>query len=336
VASLQESKVNNVPLVVGSLDVAPGTVGFGSITCAWLADSTPLEIPLIGVNGRYEGPRLWVNSTMHGPEIPGIEVIRRVLREEIDPLQLHGSIVGAPILSPLAYRAATYFTPVDGLNLASVFTRDMSDLPSLTHRMARRVYEAVSACDYIIDLHANPSPALIFTMVPQGEGEVIQRSLELAEAFGVTTIRDLENKGNLVDNAINDGKPSLVLELTSWEHIDEDAVAIGVEGLLNVCSRLGMLDRAEQHIELKRTVVVSGALTRLELFSERGGIVSFTKSRGEEVRSGEVVAIIRNPLGDVEEELRSPADGWLLAYPLTQNQSTFTGETVVYIAIPLQ
>jgi hypothetical protein len=333
-SSAHEQAQKSEQLKVGSLTVSPGSLECGSLTCAWLADSSALEMPLIVVNGAYDGPRLWVNSTMHGPEVPGIEVIRRFVREQIDPLQLHGSILAAPIASPLAYRAATYFTPVDGINMNMVFGGG-SYLPSITHRVGRFLYEIIETCDCVIDLHANPDPAMVFTIVPQGEGDVIDKSLDLAECFGVTTIRDLVNKSGLVDKVISEGKPSLVFELTSWRHIDEDAVAIGVEGLLNVCSKLGMLDRQEQHVECARTPAVNGRLGRLEIFSDKGGIVSFTKSRGDKVHAGELLALIRNPYGDVEEEIHSPVDGWLLAYPMMQNQSAYTGETVVYLAVPL-
>jgi predicted deacylase len=80
---------------------------------------------------------------------------------------------------------------------------------------------------------------------------------------------------------------------------------------------------------------VPGRLRFEEVFSGKGGIVSSTKRPGDEVHAGELLSLIRNPYGDVVEEIRSPAEGWLLGYPVLQNQSVFTGDTAVYLAVPL-
>ena len=320
-------------MTVGSMSIPPGSLGRGSLTCAWMADSSALEIPLLVVNGAHDGPRLWVNSTMHGPEIPGIEVIRRFVREDVDPLRLRGSIIAAPIASPLAFRTASYFTPLDGTNLATVFDGGPCS-SGITRRIGRSLYELAETCDCVIDLHANREPAMIFTIVPDGEGGPLDKSLELADCFGVTTLRDTLD-GYLVSRVAREGKPSLVVELTSWQRINDDAVAIGVEGLLNVCAHLGMLDGPPRHLACARTPVARGQLRFHEVFSDRGGIVSPAKTPGDEVHADELLALVRNPYGDVVEEVRSPAAGWLLGYPVLQNQSVFTGDPAAYLAVPI-
>jgi predicted deacylase len=78
---------------IGNVSVERGKVGFGTLTTAYLPDSTPVSIPLIVVHGSAEGPVLWLSAAMHGPEITGTEVIRRITRELVDPTKLRGTIV---------------------------------------------------------------------------------------------------------------------------------------------------------------------------------------------------------------------------------------------------
>jgi hypothetical protein len=52
------------------------------------------------------------------------------------------------------------------------------------------------------------------------------------------------------------------------------------------------------------------------------------------VASGEPILLLRNPYGDVIEEVTSPADGWLLAYHLRNNYAAMTGDMVAFIAGP--
>ena len=108
-------------LSVGDVQAAPGEMAFGRLVPGRMAWSQELSVPTIVVNGAHEGPRLWLSAVVHGPEATGTEVIRRVLREELDPTKLRGSIIALPIANPLAFQAATYDTPEDGYNLNRVF-----------------------------------------------------------------------------------------------------------------------------------------------------------------------------------------------------------------------
>ena len=88
-------------LTVGDVTVAPGEMAFGRLVPGRMAWSQELSVPLIVVNGAGDGPRLWLSAVVHGPEATGTEVIRRVLREALDPKKLRGSIIAVPIANPL-------------------------------------------------------------------------------------------------------------------------------------------------------------------------------------------------------------------------------------------
>src|SRR5574341_1263970 len=173
---------------VGNVSVERGEVGFGTLTTAYLPDSTAVNIPLIVVHGSTDGPVLWLSAAMHGPEITGTEVIRRITREVVDVKKLRGTIVAVPLVNPFAYQQHQMTAPQDGYNMNRVFPGQVNGL--LTHRLAYRVlHEGVNHADYLIDFHANPTPAIMFTIFRNQPPEIGAKAWAMANAYGITTIQ---------------------------------------------------------------------------------------------------------------------------------------------------
>jgi predicted deacylase len=320
---------------IGTVEVPAGHVGLGALEAGYLQDSSRIDIPLIVVNGAMDGPVLWLDSTMHGPEIVGAEVIRRVTRECLDPASLRGVVVAAPILNPLAYLVHDYHTPQDNYNLNRVFPGHPNGL--LSQRLAHLIlHEGVMRADYVVNMHANPRPALMFTLVHAGDDATSATARAMAEAFGLTVIEmvvklEPHRTGTIADAAMLAGKPAIVVELVPWRQVDAEGVQAGVRGTLNVMKRLGMIEGPEE--PQTGVATLPGRLTRTEAMATRGGLVHFTKALTDRVRQGETIAIVRNPHGDVVEEIASPVDGWILAYPMMRNQAAATGDFVAFLAL---
>lgn len=321
-------------LDIAGISVPPGQRGLGRVACGELPDGTGIYQPLIVVNGASAGPLLWLGAGLHGTEVPGMEVIRRVTREAIDPQRLRGGIIAAPLLNPFSFHQHQMLTPQDGYNLNRVFPGDGSML--LSHRLAAQITRLVDPCDACIDFHANPTPAMQFSIVKHGGDERLwERSLAMARAFGITTIQmipthERHRTGTFTDYVQDRGKACLVLELIAWRRFDPVSLDTGVRGTLNVMRHLGMLDG---DIEPQRGVAtIDGPLSRIELTANRGGLVHPLKEAGAEIREGEVIALIRDLWGDVVEEIRTPRTGWLLAWPLLGNQAVATGDILAFIA----
>jgi methylmalonyl-CoA/ethylmalonyl-CoA epimerase len=58
-------------VTVGTASAAPGTIVRGAIPVTTLAGGTPLEIPVVVINGAKPGPVLWVDGAIHGDEPEG-------------------------------------------------------------------------------------------------------------------------------------------------------------------------------------------------------------------------------------------------------------------------
>lgn len=316
---------------IGNINAEPGSVARGKLGSVYLSDGTPIDIPLIVMNGSQAGPVLWVSAAMHGQELSGIGVIWELV-QRLNPKSLRGTVVFAPMLDPLSFTGGTYYTPQDGYNFNRVFPGDPKGL--LTARMASLTLEAIQHVDYLIDFHANPEPAMCFSIIKEStDAKTWDKSREMAEAFGITTIEmvlkfEAHRTGTMTDAAIGLGKPSLVIELIPWRRISPHAVQIGVRGVQNIMRKLGMIDGS---IEPQQgLLILDGRLTRTEVTANKGGLVRPFKDVGAAIKKGEVIGQIVNIYGDPVEDVVSPVDGWILAWPWLGNQAVGTGDILVF------
>src|SRR5581483_5690268 len=100
-----------------------------------------VEVPLIVVNGRQEGPRVSITGGIHGCEYAGIETARR-LGLGIDPEEAAGSLVIVPVANTAAFRArAVHTSGLDAHNINRVFPGNPDGQPS--ERLAHWLFENV-------------------------------------------------------------------------------------------------------------------------------------------------------------------------------------------------
>lgn len=319
---------------IGTASVHRGALGTGYIESAYLRDGSRVQIPLIVVHGAEPGPVLWVGSTVHGDEIPGCEVIRRLTRERIDPRKLRGTVLAAPVQHPVAYLTSTRLTFHDGVNINRVFPGNPRG--TLTERIAHDLFhQGVARADVVLDIHSNAIGAISFNIVRTGgSGKAWDAQWDLAETFGITIavgrIGQTGLSGMLQDAALDAGKPALTVELSGGYVWEEPSVRAGVTGVLNVMRSLKMIDGpTEPQNEVQ---VIPGRLAnRHYLNCERGGLVRPLKELGATVKRDEAVAVLYDVFGNEVEAIRSPIDGWVITYPITGNRTAASGDSIAFV-----
>lgn len=319
---------------VGDIACGPGETQFGGIPSVGLRDGSLLTVPVIVMNGVEEGPALWLGAFVHGDEMPGWEVIRRIVWEEVDPLALRGAILACPAQNPLSYVESSRWTPQDGLNINRVFPGKPDG--SVTERLAYDLFhQGVSKADVVLDLHSIAAEGVSFNIVKQGgQGPAWDEQWPLAHAFGlpVAVFRSAQVgiAGMLQDAALTAGKPALTVEISGIYIWEEVSVRAGVIGVLNVMKYLDMIDGDIQ--PQTEVWTLDEPLTNCHhLLASRGGIVEPLVPLGEAVTTGQPVAHIRDIYGDLVETVSSPADGWVFTYQHAGNRSVSSGEQVVFI-----
>jgi predicted deacylase len=319
---------------IGTIKAARGTLATGYIESAYLRDASRVRIPLIVVHGAEPGPALWVGSTVHGDEIPGCEVIRRLTRECLHPDRLRGTLIAAPVQHPVAYLTSTRLTEHDGANINRMFPGNPKG--TLTQRIAYDLFhQGVMRADVVLDIHSNAIGAVSFNIVRTGgSGKAWDAQWDLAEAFGISVsvgpVGQLGLTGTLQDAAIDAGRPALTIELSGGYVWEEPSVRAGVTGVLNVMKHLKMLDgAAEPQTDVQ---VLPGRLTnRQYLTCDRGGLVRPLKPLGSAVQEGEPVAVLYDVFGNEAETIHSPIAGWVITYPLTGNRTAVSGDSIAFV-----
>lgn len=316
---------------VGTAVAAPGEVAIGTLAIAVGMDAHEVSIPVAVVHGTAPGPVLLVEGGLHGIEIVTLEICRQLAQEQINPVQLRGTVILAPQLNPWAFLTSNRFTPQDAQDMNRVFPGTAGS--TLSFQVARVVTrELLDRADYVIDCHSCNPPSLHFTILgEEGTPDVKERSVNMAKAFGYPIVNaNTAYVGTLSGYCLSQGKPTITPEFVFSRRFDQRSVDTGVTGILNVLKHLEMLPGSLE--EVKVPGAFDEVMTYISLAATKGGLCFFTRECGERVRSGDTVAILRDTWGKEQERIIAPRDGIIIAYPLAGNQAAGTGDKIAYLA----
>src|ERR1700752_389526 len=138
------------PFTIGGRNILPGDVARLELPVVTLYTSAPVMLPVVVVRGREPGPTLFVSAALHGDEIIGVEIIRRLLRMPA-LAGLKGTLLAVPIVNTLAFLHQSRYLP-DRRDLNCSFPGSKSG--SLAARLACMfIKEIVDRSDYGVDLH---------------------------------------------------------------------------------------------------------------------------------------------------------------------------------------
>ena len=312
------------PFELAGTSVAPGTRLQIDVPVARLYTHAPLHIPVEVVHGRQAGPVLLVCGGIHGDEINGVEIVRRLLRSK--QLQgLRGTLIAAPIVNVFGFVQHTRYLP-DRRDLNRCFPG--SESGSLGGRVAALFREQiVDHASHIIDLHTG---AIHRTNLPQIRAQLKTHpeTEKMAEAFGAPVILNAElREGSLRHYAQNRGVPVLTYEAGEALRFDEWAIAPGVRGVLRVMRRIGMLTGEHRRRTPPAAEVANGSSWARAPID---GILRPRVRLGARVARGEVLGLVADPFGNAEGEVVAMADGIVIGMsnlPLANE-----GEALFHIA----
>lgn len=335
-----------------SLDVGPVTARTGEIASGFLrigelADGvTPVQVPVIVMNGASDGPLLYVHAGSHGQEtMYATEMLRRFV-SEVPVARLAGAVVIVPVANLLAHQFATRIAPHYASREGVAFGGDLHKLwpgdpkGSLTQRIAHALWrEVVSRCDAAIDLHAVGDPGMAFAFMYRGGKEDAQgtpawdRSLEMARAFGLTVVTTAPNPLTLAGACLDAGKPAFMVEMTRARVLDDQVVEGALRGTRNVLVQLRMLEGVVEPQE--GFLIVPGLRPALPTMrANRGGFIRFEVECGRPLAKGTVIATIRDVFGHELESIRMESDGYVMTFPplsWTGHYAVATGDLVADI-----
>ncbi|MBO6541852.1 MAG: succinylglutamate desuccinylase/aspartoacylase family protein [Alphaproteobacteria bacterium] len=282
--------------------LAPGERRTVNLPISVLSDHTPATLSVHVVHGRKPGPTMFVSAAVHGDEIIGVEIVRRILRTtQLD--RLRGTLLAIPIVNSYGFMNHSRYLP-DRRDLNRSFPG--SQTGSLAARLAALfMQEIVKRADYGIDLH---SAAIHRTNLPQIRvSPSKQETMELAECFGAPLVMTSKVRdGSLRAAAQDAGIDVLLYEAGEGLRFDEFAVRAGVKGVLRVMHKVGMLsEKGISRSKVKPLLSDSSYWVR----APAGGLLRTFKTVGEQVVAGEMLGMISDPFGEAEAEITARQPG---------------------------
>lgn len=309
---------------IGDRQVAPGTRAVVELPVSQMPDHTPVTMPVHVVHGRRDGPVVFVSAAIHGDEVIGVEVVRRLLRAK--PVErLAGTLLAVPIVNSFGFLNHSRYLP-DRRDLNRCFPGHPSG--SLAARLAHLfMTEIVQRSTLGIDLH---SAAIRRENLPQirlTPGN--ERLAELGRAFGAPVMLQSKLRDGSLRHAAEDVACDVLLyEAGEGLRFDEYAARAGVAGTLRVMHRLGMIAaRGVPHRKARPFVSERSSWLRAPL----GGLLRTYRTIGDYVTEGEVLGAVADPAGDVEQEIVSEMEGIIIGR--TNMPVVNEGDALFHIAL---
>jgi predicted deacylase len=292
-----------------SAEVAPGTRKRLTWTNGTAIEGFVVPVPVIVLNGKGPGPVLCMTAAVHGDELNGIEVIRRVL-DDIDVEELNGAVIGVPIVNIQGFYRGQRYLP-DRRDLNRYFPGN--ERGSAATRMAHSLFnEVIKHCSALIDLHTG---SLDRTNLPQVRADLRSASVtRLTQAFGATVVlHSVGDKGSLRRAANDIGIPAVTFEMGEPMRVQSEQVEHGAKAIETLLYALGMT-KQRRYWGDPEAVYYSSKWVRVD----NGGILFSDVALGERVSEGELLGVVTDPLSNQQYRIYAPVSGRVLGMALNQ------------------
>jgi len=281
-----------------------------------------LDTPVLVAHGLKRGPVLCLIAAVHGDELNGVEIVRRVMGD-LEPKNLSGTVIGVPIVNLLGFLRASRYLP-DRRDLNRYFPGNPRG--SAASRIAYLFFQQVARnCNYLVDLHTG---SLDRTNLPQLRADLSDPSVfRFTEYFGATSVLHHRGAtGTLRRAAADIGIPAVTFELGEPQTLQVEHVDFGVLAIETLIDKLGMMDRM-RHWSEKQPVFYASRWVR----SDQGGILLTSVRLGAKVKQGDILGTVTNPINNEIMQVRSPFDGRVIGMAL--NQFVLPGFAAFHIGI---
>jgi hypothetical protein len=287
---------------IGTEKVAAGSRRTIDLPVSVLSDHTPVSMSVHVVHGRLDGPTVFVSGGVHGDEVIGVEIIRRLLNVP-SIANMRGTLIAIPIVNAFGFINHSRYLP-DRRDLNRMFPG--SSTGPLASRLAHIfINEIVARSDLGIDLHSAAVHRTNYPQIRISPGN--PDAEELAKVFGAPIIMRSElREGSLRQAAKTIGRDVLLFEAGEGLRFDELSVRAGVAGILRIMRHMKMVP-AKGIAKPKASPQICSSSKWLR--APMGGLLRIFKADGEFVRRDDLLATVSDPFGEEEQDVVAPFGG---------------------------
>jgi predicted deacylase len=297
------------PFLILSAEVLPGATAKLEWKASQSFAGSEVISPITVVHGTRPGPVLCLTAAIHGDELNGVEIVRRVTNR-LDPGQLGGTVIGVPIVNLFGFSRNSRYMP-DRRDLNRFFPG--SRYGSIAARIAFSFFNnVVKHCDVLVDFHTGSFDR---SNLPQVRADLtLPEVLEFTRGFGATTVlHSAGTRGMLRLAATRAGIPAVTFEVGGPGQLQPDEIAHGVQAIETLLHKLGMT-REVPTWEEPQPFFYDSVWVR----SNAGGLLLSDVKLGQRVQRGQRLGIVIDPINNLEREIVSPVFGRVIGMALNQ------------------
>ncbi|MBF0281427.1 MAG: succinylglutamate desuccinylase/aspartoacylase family protein [Zetaproteobacteria bacterium] len=317
----------NPEFSIGNRVIAPNSREIINFPLPPLSTHSDLHMPIHVIRGKRNGPCLLVCAALHGDEINGIEIIRRLVGLKA-MAQIRGTLIAIPIVNVYGFIHMSRYLP-DRRDLNRSFPG--SDKGSLAARLANLfMQEIVSKSTHGIDLH---TAAVHRDNFPQIRACLTHEpTMKIAEAFQAPLIIDASLRpGTIREAAVALGIPWLVYEAGEALRFDEVSIRAGVRGIVNVMREIGMLTQSKSRKSSRATKPTTPVVqSNFWIRAPQSGILRLTVKLGGYVKKGDTLGYIADPYGSNQTSITAPNTGIIIGR--TNLPLVHEGDAIIHLA----
>ncbi len=314
--------VNNI-ITIGGQSVLPGENKRLNIPIDRLPTGTLIDIPVYVFNAKKPGPTLLVQAGLHGDEINGIEIVRRMIAEDHFKVE-RGAVIAVPILNIFGFIHFSRDVP-DGKDVNRSFPGTKSG--SMASRIAyHHLNEILSQIDYGIDLHTGGGQRHNFPQVRYTQED--ESSINLAAVFNAPiSFPSKLIKGSFRNAAFRTNKPTIVFEAGESMRFDDNSILEGIQGIMKVMKHFEMISNiAVEYANKNETIPL---IERKWLRAPTAGMFIPKTTNGSKIVKGEILGIVADTFAKRTKNIKAPYDGYIccINYQAVVNQ----GEALFHV-----
>jgi uncharacterized protein len=290
-------------IIIAGQEIRPGEFKEIDINIARLPSHTVIDTPIYVSRGWEDGPVLALTAGMHGDEINGMEIVRRLLDSGMHQPK-RGVTICMPIVNVYGFLNYSRDVP-DGKDINRSFPGHKNG--SLASRVAYNLMtQVIPFIDYGIDFHTGGA---MRTNFPQVRAVLRDKmNMDLANAFGAPFTIDAPFRPNsLRREASRLGKNIIVYEGGESLRFDQNAIEEGIAGTLRLMKFLNMIDWAPDP-STPNTVIWTTTWVR----ARHAGLFQSNVQPGQKVEKGEWVGTITDPFGEFKEQVKATETGFVI------------------------
>lgn len=310
-------------LKINGTVIRPGQRRLVELAIPDLYTHTSLNIPVQIISGRQDGPCLMVCAAVHGDEINGVEIIRRLLNLKILD-RVRGALIAVPVVNVYGFINQSRYLP-DRRDLNRSFPG--SEAGSLAARLAYTfMNDVVAHCSHAIDLHTG---AIHRENLPQIRAYLDSKETRrMSQAFAAPVVLHSAPVEGSMRQALHERDlPIIVYEAGEALRFNEVAIRAGVQGIVSVMRNLGMLPKQKRKGKTYEPLVARNSSW---VRAPQSGILRMVVPLGAQVDKGQLLGVISDPFGEREESVEAPVSGIVIGrvnIPLANE-----GEALFHIA----